>query len=106
MEAVNRHEHELLQYATKELSKIRGLHLVGTAANKASALSFVMDGIPDEKVGEYLNQYGIAVRTGHHCAQPVLRSFGLESVVRPTLALYNSPEDIDALAKALRSLAY
>lgn len=106
MDAINRHEHELLQYATKELSKISGLHMIGTAANKASALSFILDGVPDEKVGEYLNQYGIAVRTGHHCAQPILRSFGLESVVRPTLAFYNSTEDIDALVKALKSLAH
>lgn len=106
MEAINRHEHELLQYATKEMNKIKGLHMIGTAVNKASVLSFILDGVPNEKVGEYLNQYGIAVRTGHHCAQPILRSFGLEGVVRPTLAFYNSPEDIDALVKALRSLAH
>ncbi len=105
MEAVNRHEHELLRYATAEMSKIKGLHLIGTATNKASALSFTLDGVSNEKVGEILNQYGIAVRTGHHCAQPILRSFGLEGVVRPTLALYNSPEDIDALVRVLRNLA-
>ena len=106
MDAINRHEHELLQYATKEMTKIGGLHMIGTAVNKASVLSFVLDGVSNEKVGEYLNQYGIAVRTGHHCAQPILRSFGLEGVVRPTLALYNSTEDIDALVKALKSLAH
>ncbi len=106
MDAINRHEHELLQYATREMSRIKGLHIIGTATDKASALSFILDGVPNERVGEYLNQYGIAVRTGHHCAQPILRSFGLESVVRPTLALYNSPEDIDALVKALKSLAH
>ena len=106
MDAINRHEHELLQYATKEMTKIKGLHIIGTAANKASVLSFILDGVPNERVGEYLNQYGIAVRTGHHCAQPILRSFGLEGVVRPTLAFYNSPDDIDALVKALRSLAH
>lgn len=106
MEAINRHEHELLQYATREMNKIKGLHMIGTAVNKASVLSFVLDGVPNERVGEYLNQYGIAVRTGHHCAQPILRSFGLEGVVRPTLAFYNSPEDIDALARALKSLAH
>lgn len=105
MDAVNRHEHEMLRYATKEMSRIRGLHLIGTAAQKASALSFILDGVSNEKVGEVLNQYGIAVRTGHHCAQPILRSFGLEGVVRPTLALYNSPEDIDALVRVLRRLA-
>lgn len=102
MDAVNRHEHELLRYATAEMSKIKGLHLIGTAADKASALSFTLDGVSNEEVGEILNQHGIAVRTGHHCAQPILRSFGLEGVVRPTLALYNSPEDIDALVRVLR----
>ena len=104
IDAVNRHEHELLQYATKEMTKIKGLHMIGTAANKASVLSFVLDGVSNDKVGEYLNEYGIAVRTGHHCAQPILRSFGLEGVVRPTLAFYNSPDDIDALVRALRNL--
>lgn len=105
MPAVNKHEHELLLYAMKEMRRIPGLHLVGTAAQKASVLSFKLDGVSDEQVGAHLNNYGIAVRTGHHCAQPILRSFGLESTVRPTLALYNSPEDIDALVKALRLLA-
>ena len=88
----------------KELGKIKGLHLIGTEAEKSSALSFVMDGISDEAVGKRLDQNGIAVRVGHHCAQPILRHYGLESVVRPTLALYNSFEDIDALARVLRSL--
>lgn len=104
MPAVNRHEHELLQYGIKEMRKINGLHLIGNAAQKASVLSFKLDGVADEEVGKRLNEYGIAVRTGHHCAQPILRRFGLESVVRPTVALYNSPEDIDALVKAIRTL--
>jgi cysteine desulfurase/selenocysteine lyase len=104
MPDINRHEHELLVYATKEMKKIKGLHMVGNATNKASVLSFVLDGYSNEAVGEALNQLGIAVRTGHHCAQPVLRHFGLEGTVRPTLALYNSPEDIDALVRGIRSL--
>ena len=104
MEAVNRHEHELLVYAMKEMQKINGLHLIGTASDKASVLSFVLDGINNETVGQHLNELGIAVRTGHHCAQPILRHFGLEGTVRPTLALYNSFEDIDALVKGIRSL--
>ncbi|MBQ8296957.1 MAG: cysteine desulfurase [Ruminococcus sp.] len=104
MEAINKHEHELLQYAMKEMRKINGLHLVGTASDKASVLSFVLDGVDNEKVGQHLNELGIAVRTGHHCAQPVLRYFGLEGTVRPTLALYNSFEDIDALVRGIRSL--
>lgn len=98
-------EHELLRYAQKEMGKVRGLHLIGTAAQKAGVLSFKLDGYSDEEVGKRLDSCGIAVRTGHHCAQPVLRSFGLESTVRPTLALYNSPDDIDALVKALRAFA-
>jgi cysteine desulfurase/selenocysteine lyase len=105
MPEINRHEHELLQYATKEMKKIKGLHMIGNASNKASVLSFVLDGYTNEAVGERLNELGIAVRTGHHCAQPVLRSIGLEGTVRPTLALYNSPEDIDALVKGIRTLA-
>lgn len=104
MPAVNKHEHELLVYGVSELKKIPGLHLIGNAANKASVLSFVIDGHSNEDVGAALNELGIAVRTGHHCAQPVLRRFGLEGTVRPTLAIYNSFEDIDALVKGIRSL--
>jgi cysteine desulfurase/selenocysteine lyase len=104
MEAVNKHEHELLQYAMKEMKKINGLHLIGTASDKASVLSFVLDGVDNETVGRHLNELGIAVRTGHHCAQPVLRHFGLEGTVRPTLALYNSFEDIESLVRGIRSL--
>ena len=104
MPAVNKHEHELLVYGMQELGKIPGLHLIGTAGDKASVLSFKLEGYEDAEVGEYLNRFGIAVRTGHHCAQPVLRNFGLESTVRPTLAVYNSFGDIDALVKALHGL--
>lgn len=105
MPEIHRYEHELLQYAMREMQKIKGLHLIGTAADKAGVLSFVLDGVSNEAVGEQLNKFGIAVRTGHHCAQPVLRHFGLEGTVRPTLALYNSPEDIDALVKGIRTIA-
>ena len=104
MPAVNKHEHDLLVYGMSELRKINGLHLIGTATDKASVLSFVLDGHSNDEVGARLNELGIAVRTGHHCAQPVLRRFGLEGTVRPTLALYNSFEDIDALVKGIRSL--
>ena len=105
MAEVNRHEHELLVYAMKEMQKINGLHLVGTATNKASVLSFVLDNVDNETVGQRLNELGIAVRTGHHCAQPILRHFGLEGTVRPTLALYNSFEDIDRMVQGIRTLA-
>ena len=105
MPCVYRWEHELLQYALKEMRSVKGLHLIGTALNKASALAFKLDGYSDEEVGKRLDAYGIAVRTGHHCAQPVLRRFGYESAVRPTIALYNSPDDIDAMVRVLKTFA-
>ena len=105
MPCVYRWEHELLQYALREMKNVKGIHLVGTALNKASALAFKLDGYSDEEVGKRLDAYGIAVRTGHHCAQPVLRRFGYESTVRPTIALYNSPDDIDALVRVLKTFA-
>ena len=101
---IGRYEHELTQYAMAEMRKIPGLHLIGNATAKAGVLSFVMDGHDIFEIGEYLNKFGIAVRSGHHCAQPVLRHYGLEGTVRPTLAVYNSTDDIDALVKALWSL--
>jgi cysteine desulfurase / selenocysteine lyase len=104
MANVSRHEHELLTYATQALERIPGLHLIGTAREKAGVLSFVMDGFRTGEIGDYLNREGIAVRAGHHCAQPVHRRFGLESTVRASLALYNSFGDIDALAAALRRM--
>ena len=101
---VSRHEHMLLTYATAALLKIPGLHIIGTAKEKAGVLSFVIDGFRTEEIGDYLNRKGIAVRGGHHCAQPILRRFGLESTVRATLALYNTCEEIDALVAALWDL--
>jgi cysteine desulfurase/selenocysteine lyase len=99
------YEHELLDYAMRELMKINGLRLIGTAKEKASALSFVLDGKSVEQVGKHLAEHGIAVRAGHHCAQPILRRFGLEATVRPTIAFYNTPDEIDALVKAIREIA-
>jgi cysteine desulfurase/selenocysteine lyase len=101
---VTRQEHMLLTYATAALLKIPGLHIIGTAKEKAGVLSFVLDGFRPEEIGDYLNRKGIAVRSGHHCAQPILRRFGLESTVRATLALYNTCEEIDALVAALWDL--
>jgi cysteine desulfurase/selenocysteine lyase len=103
--SIGAYEHELLEYATSELSRINGLHLIGTAKEKASALSFVLDGASVEQVGKHLSDHGIAVRAGHHCAQPILRHFGLEATVRPTLALYNTAGEVDALVKAIWELA-
>lgn len=104
MANVARYEHELLTYATKWLLTVPGLHLIGTAKEKAGVLSFVLDGFRTEEVGAALNREGIAVRSGHHCAQPTLRRFGVETTVRPSLALYNSFEDVDALVAALKRL--
>ena len=81
-----------------------GLGPIGTAANKASVLSFVLDGFSPEQVGQHLDRHGIGVCSGHHCAQPAVRRFGLESTVRPSLAFYNTREEIDALVRALRLL--
>lgn len=104
IENVSRYEHDLLVYATRLLSGVPGLRLVGTASEKASILSFVLDGFRSEDVGAALSREGIAVRAGHHCAQPILRRFGLASTVRPSLALYNTYADIDALAAALHRI--
>jgi cysteine desulfurase/selenocysteine lyase len=101
---ISRYEHDLLVYATESLQRIPGLRLIGTAKEKAGVLSFVLDGYRTEDVGAALNRQGIAVRSGHHCAQPILRRFGVESTVRPSLALYNTCEEIDALAGALWNL--
>ncbi len=104
IDGINQYEHYLLHYGTYRLKEIAGLRLIGTAAEKASVLSFVLDGFTNDEVGKALNKEGIAVRTGHHCAQPILRRFGLESTVRPSLAFYNTCSDIDALVAALHRL--
>jgi cysteine desulfurase/selenocysteine lyase len=104
MDVINQYEHYLLVYATKLLKDVPGLRLIGTAKEKASVLSFVLEGFRTEEVGAVLNQEGIAVRSGHHCAQPILRRFGLESTVRPSLAFYNTCADINVLVETLYRL--
>jgi len=101
MHSIARYEHDLHTYAIEALKAIPGLHLIGNAREKTSVLSFVLDGFRTEDVGNALNQEGIAVRSGHHCAQPILRRFGLESTVRPSLALYNTCEEVDKLVAAI-----
>lgn len=98
------YEHYLLEYATRLLKQVPGLQLIGTAREKASVLSFTLQGYSNDQVGQALNKEGIAVRTGHHCAQPILRRFGLESTVRPSLAFYNTCADVDHLAATLARL--
>src|SRR3984885_13509177 len=102
---IEEYEHELLIYATRLLKEIPGLRLIGTAPEKAGVLSFVLDGHKTEDIGTALNREGIAVRAGHHCAQPILRRFGVESTVRPSLAFYNTCADIDRLIAALGRIA-
>ena len=105
IENIARYEHELLVYGMQHLGAIPGLRLIGTAADKASVMSFVLNGYTTEEVGKALNDEGIAVRTGHHCAQPILRRFGVETTVRPSLAFYNTFDEIDQLVKVVRRLA-
>ena len=104
IENIQAYEHELLNYATAGLLTVPGLKLIGTAREKAGVLSFVLDDVRTEDVGVALNEEGIAVRSGHHCAQPILRRMGVESTVRPSLALYNTCEEIDALVSTLLRL--
>ncbi|ARN82814.1 family 2A encapsulin nanocompartment cargo protein cysteine desulfurase [Methylocystis bryophila] len=104
MEAIARYEHDLLLYATEKMLTVPGLTFIGTAPEKASVLSFVLQGHEPLDVGKALDREGIAVRAGHHCAQPILRRFGLEATVRPSLAFYNTCADVDALVSALRRL--
>ncbi|MDP2177823.1 MAG: family 2A encapsulin nanocompartment cargo protein cysteine desulfurase [Methylicorpusculum sp.] len=101
---VARYEHELLVYAMHALQSLPGLQLIGTAPDKTSVLSFVLAGHSTQEVGAELNKAGIAVRSGHHCAQPILRRFGLESTIRPSLAFYNTYEEIDRLVSVLKRL--
>lgn len=100
--ALAAYEHELLEYATRALSSVPGVRLIGTAAAKASVFSFVLDGATPEQIGQYLDKHGIAVRSGHHCAQPAVRRFGLESTVRPSLAFYNTRAEVDSFTRVLK----
>ncbi len=102
---IARYEHDLLEYGQYALSSVKGLRPIGTAKNKASVMSFVLDGYSTEQVGKALNQHGIAVRSDHHCAQPILRRFGVEQTVRPSLAFYNTTEEIDLLVSLLHQLS-
>jgi cysteine desulfurase / selenocysteine lyase len=104
MENIAAYEHDLLNYGTAKLLTVPGLRLIGTAREKAGVMSFVLDDVRTEDVGVALNKEGIAVRSGHHCAQPILRRMGVESTVRPSLAFYNTCADIDALVAALLDL--
>ncbi len=96
-DAIYQHEHELLLFATENLLKIDGLHILGTSPNKASVLSYYVDGIHPYDIGMILDKQGIAVRTGHHCTQPLMQKFGLPGVVRAAFAIYNTLEEVEVL---------
>ena len=101
LENISNYEHGLLTYATRLLQDVPGLTIIGNAPEKAGVISLVLKGVPSEEVGAHLNKYGIAVRSGHHCAQPILRRFGHETTVRPSFAFYNTCGEIDRLVQAL-----
>ena len=104
IELIDQYEHQLLQYATRLLKEVPGIRLIGTAKHKASVLSFVIPGIKTEDIGAALNKEGIAVRSGHHCAQPILRRMGVETTVRPSLAFYNTCQEVDHMIALLHRI--
>ena len=104
MAAISEYEHKLLSYATEQLTYVPGLRIIGTATNKAAVLSFTVDGVHPHDVGTLLNQEGVAVRTGHHCAQPVMQRFKLPATSRASFAFYNSMAEVDALISGIRSV--
>ncbi len=99
-----RHEHELLRYATERLTEIEGVRIVGTAREKTSVLSFVIDHIHPHDIGTILDQEGIAVRAGHHCAQPVMQRFNIPATARASFAFYNTKEEVDVLAQTIEKV--
>jgi len=106
MSNIERYEHQLTEYAMQRLAEIPGLRLIGTAPYKVSVLSFLLNDIPVEEVGKRLAQEGIAVRAGHHCAQPTMQRYGITGTVRPSLAFYNTCEEIDTLVEVLRTIRF
>lgn len=103
--AIARHEDDLLHYATHELKKVNGVKIVGEASEKVSVLSFLLEGYHPLDVGMFLDARGIAVRTGHHCTQPLMKRLGIEGTVRASFSVYNSKEEIDRLVEAVNVLA-
>jgi cysteine desulfurase/selenocysteine lyase len=104
MPAIAAYEHDLLDYAQAGLADVKGLRLIGTAREKASVMSFVIEGQTNAAVAHHLDGHGIAVRSGHHCALPALRRFGVDQSVRASLAFYNTRADVDAFLRALHTL--
>ena len=101
LDRIDAYEHGLLEYGTESLSSLSNVRMIGTAKEKSGILSFVMEGVHPHDIGTILDAEGVAVRTGHHCAQPVMERFGLSATARASLAFYNTKEDIDALIKGI-----
>jgi cysteine desulfurase / selenocysteine lyase len=104
MENIAQYEHQLLEYATGKVSAIPGVRIIGTAKEKAGVLSFVIEGVHPHDVGTILDQEGIAIRTGHHCAQPVMERFKVDATARASFGLYNTKEEIDALVRGIQKV--
>jgi cysteine desulfurases, SufS subfamily len=102
---IEKYEHELTEYARQRLATIEGLRLLGDPKERVSVVSFVLDNVPTPEIGRLLDQKGIALRAGHHCAQPALRRLGVEASVRPSFAFYNTKEEIDRLVEAVRKIS-
>ena len=101
IEAIASYEHELLSYATERVNKLDGIRVIGTAEHKASVLSFVIEGVHPHDVGTIFDQQGVAIRAGHHCAQPVMQFFGIPATARASFAFYNTMEEVDALVDSI-----
>ena len=103
MDRINAYEGELLDHGTKLLGDIDGVRLIGKAARRAGVLSFVVDNVHPHDMGTALDQMGIAVRTGHHCAQPVMDRYGVPATVRASIGMYNTKDELDQLAEGIRN---
>jgi cysteine desulfurase/selenocysteine lyase len=104
LDRIAAHEHDILAYATEQVSAIEGLKIIGTAREKAGVLSFVLDGVHPHDIGTVLDREGIAIRTGHHCAQPVMERYGLSATARASFGLYNTRGEVDALVAAIHKV--
>jgi cysteine desulfurase / selenocysteine lyase len=104
MANVGAYEHDVLDYAIQSVGSIPGIHLVGTARNKTGVVSFTMEHIHPHDIGTILDQEGIAVRTGHHCAQPIMQRFGIPATARASFALYNTRQEVDALVAGIQKV--
>jgi cysteine desulfurase/selenocysteine lyase len=102
LEKIQAWEHQLLSYATARISEVKGTRVIGTARNKASVLAFVLEGIHPHDVGTILDDEGVAIRAGHHCAQPLMQRFGVPATARASFAFYNTLQEVDALTEGLR----